>query len=426
MKNLLKKSFAFLLAAVLCLCLAACGNNAPETLENIVLDDSINYDFEDTYDEYLGFWYLEDNGYICVSENDGKYTYELYDANNEVISSGQLQYVEEYRCMYVYCEQEGIAYKCRIEHQLFGSEDDDILCIDYFGVFTRESGYIEVIGNDWRTWGIVRDYGTITRDGEDTVVLVCVHSADANFYYDLEDQVIFGYVGYPLTLEGNAWDAYQGVDFSDRNGDGNSDVAMRFNDGGKELLMVWFWDAESEQFVYQSEESQLGEEEGRGDLVPDDGDAVPVLMIDALPFPKMKTLQSENREDGTYYYADATEDGQIMVVNTVLQSQCADDGQILEDYVGDCALALSEAATYDLLTVEGNDAYTSQMSYPVYIVTYTAGKDADACEWTVFAMETDNYTYLCGICALPDAADDVKSVYQDIFAGLYLSDGEPV
>ena len=236
----LKKNLAFLLAVVLCLSLTACSGNAPETLENIVLDDSIDYNIEDTYDEYLGQWYLEDNGSLWVSENDGTYFYELYDAYNEVISSGQLQYVKEYRCMYVYSAQEGSAHKCWIDHKLFGGEDDDVLYIDSFGTFTKVSGDIEEIGKDWRTWGIVRDYGTITRDGEDTVVLVCVHSSDANFYYDLEDQVLFGYVDYPLTIEGNAWEAFRGIDFADLNGDGNGDVTMKFNDGGTELLMVWF------------------------------------------------------------------------------------------------------------------------------------------------------------------------------------------
>ena len=47
--NLLKKNLALLLAVVICLSLAACGSNAPETLENIVLDDSIDESLEDTY-----------------------------------------------------------------------------------------------------------------------------------------------------------------------------------------------------------------------------------------------------------------------------------------------------------------------------------------------------------------------------------------
>ena len=39
-------------------------------------------------------------------------------------------------------------------------------------------------GSDWRTTGIVRDFGTITRGGKSTKVAVCVHKAEANFYYD--------------------------------------------------------------------------------------------------------------------------------------------------------------------------------------------------------------------------------------------------
>ena len=260
MIDLLKKNLALLLALVLCLCLAACGNNAPETLENIVLDDSIDDNLEDTYDEYLGYWYIEDNdnSYICVFENNRTYFYKLYDANNDLISNGQLQYVKEYRCMYVYSEQEGIAHKCRINRKLFGSEGDNKLYIDSLGTFGKESGYIEEIGKDWRTWGIIRDGGTITRDGEDTFVQVCVHKADATFYYDSEDQILFGYVEYPITFGDNVWDIFRGTDFADLNGDGNSDVTMKFDGGGSELVIVWFWDAESNQFVYQPEESQIG------------------------------------------------------------------------------------------------------------------------------------------------------------------------
>ena len=65
------------------------------------------------------------------------------------------------------------------------------------------------------------------------------------------------------------------------------------------------------------------------------------------------------------------------------------------------------------------------MGYPVYTVTYTAGESGDAREWTVFAMDTDSYTYLYGFGTTLDAVDEeMKSIYQDIFADLYLSDGE--
>lgn len=43
------------------------------------------------------------------------------------------------------------------------------------------------------------------------------------------------------------------------NTDGNSDVTMSFDDGYKELIMVWFWDTQSAHFVYQPEESRIDE-----------------------------------------------------------------------------------------------------------------------------------------------------------------------
>ena len=40
-------------------------------------------------------------------------------------------------------------------------------------------------------------------------------------------------------------------------------------------------------------------------------------------------------------------------------------------------------------------------------------------------MDTDSYTYLYGFGTTLDAVDEeMKSIYQDIFADLYLSDGE--
>ena len=318
-----------------------------------------------------------------------------------------------------------------------------ILCLSLTACGNNETGA------DWRTWGIVRDGGTITRNGEDTDVLVCVNKKRSNFYYNTEGQVIFDFVEYPsaladkVAISGDVWSMFKGIDFADLNGDGNSDVTMKFDDSGSELVVVWFWDTESGQFIFQPDESQIGddgrgdlipeyddegnpipEDDGRGDLIPDEGDTVPILMGGALPFTDMESLQSENREDGTYYYADSTEDGHIIVVNTVLTNDSKDDSQTVEDYLISCALGLRDTDTYTFKTIEENVEYTKQMSYPVYIVSYTAGENENVREWTVFAMDTDCYTYLYGFSATLDAADNIESIYQNIFAGLYLSDGE--
>lgn len=182
---------------------------------------------------------------------------------------------------------------------------------------------------------------------------------------------------------------------------------------------------ESEQVGYQPEESQLGEDdEGKGDVIPDDGNVAAVLMSDTLPFTNMENLQYETHEDGTYYYEDMAEDGLVIVVNTVLPSNFSADTQTLEDYLTGCAMDLGATNNRLLQSVEQNDAYTQQMTFPVYIVTYTAGENEDTREWTVFAMDTDCYTYLYGFGVTLDAAEEMGSVYQDTFAGLYLYDGE--
>ena len=118
----------------------------------------------------------------------------------------------------------------------------------------------ELTGDDWRTTGVVRDSGTITRDGEDTSVLVSVGTGDAAFYYDTEEQTLFDYVTYPEPLQGDPWEMFRSIDFADRNGDGSSDVAMIFDQDGEMLLLVWFWDARSDSFVFQPEESQTSAE----------------------------------------------------------------------------------------------------------------------------------------------------------------------
>ena len=70
----------------------------------------------------------------------------------------------------------------------------------------------------------------------------------------------------------------------------------------------------------------------------------------ALPFTNMQNLRTENNEDGTYRYEDFTQDGQILVVNTVEPTRFVPEVQDLEDYLTACAFALSDTDTYELLS----------------------------------------------------------------------------
>ena len=69
-------------------------------------------------------------------------------------------------------------------------------------------------------------------------MLVCVNDDDAVFCYDDETYAVYDYVDYPMTLQGDPWEEFQSIDFADRNGDGNSDVAMLIELDGQTVLMV--------------------------------------------------------------------------------------------------------------------------------------------------------------------------------------------
>ena len=174
--------------------------------------------------------------------------------------------------------------------------------------------------------------------------------------------------------------------------------------------------------TYPIVELYAADGDGRGDVISQ-GD-IPVLMDGALPFINMQNLLSENHEDGTYHYEDITEDGQLLVVNVAEQSCFVPDVQELDDYLTACALSLSDADTYELLSAEENEEYSKNVSYPVYIVTYTACENEDTRKWSVFVMDTDICTYLYGFCASPDVVADMDETYQNIFSKLYLSDEE--
>ena len=110
--------------------------------------------------------------------------------------------------------------------------------------------------------------------------------------------------------------------------------------------------AEYDQKIMEFYEQQ---DDGRGDLIPEndaaDGGTVPVLMGGGLPFTNMENLESENYADGTYYYADVTEDGMTIIVNTVFAKDADTDMKELENYLVGCALNLGDSDLYEVVSV---------------------------------------------------------------------------
>lgn len=142
------KTYAgLLLALVLCLSLAACGggnsdndddiidgveDTAPDTIENLVIDTSVEFD----YSAYMGTWLGEDDSVLVMEHVDGitnSERFRLNGADQALLASGNIQYVEEYGYVYLYNEHNAIAH-------ISWFYEDDTLYIDSFGTFTKVSG----------------------------------------------------------------------------------------------------------------------------------------------------------------------------------------------------------------------------------------------------------------------------------------------
>jgi hypothetical protein len=106
----------------------------------------------------------------------------------------------------------------------------------------------DIAGSDWRTWGIIDDQGTLVRGGEAIDFCACVHTGDTALYYDTEDQVLLAELVYPAPVE-NAEERYLGMEITDRNGDGSSDILLRFSQGKGTLELLFCWDPETENFL---------------------------------------------------------------------------------------------------------------------------------------------------------------------------------
>ena len=131
-----------------------------------------------------------------------------------------------------------------------------VLVIALLLCLTACGGSSDTAGDDWRTSGIVVADGTITHDGESVDVLVTISDTSAAFYRDTAEHVLFDSVLFPESIP-DAKQAFENISFDDINGDGESDVIVRFkfNDGGGEEL-VWIWDP-AERYIFNGELSTV-------------------------------------------------------------------------------------------------------------------------------------------------------------------------
>lgn len=157
----LRKCLSFALGLALCLSMAACaaggdkGDNSdgdvnetviPDSIQDLVIDDTVPYDYSDLW----GIWTGEDGSilliedYSLIVDGSNRTRYELSDADDNLVTAGDFQYVEEYGCVYAGDQRTGAGHRCWFE----GS---DTLVIDSFGAFAKTanipSGHVSDAGD---------------------------------------------------------------------------------------------------------------------------------------------------------------------------------------------------------------------------------------------------------------------------------------
>ena len=136
-------------------------------------------------------------------------------------------------------------------------------CVDETGEIAETDIFIDMEENnedgaDWRTTGIIIDYGVITRNGKSVDVVVTLDNEGASFYYNSSNKKLFESVSFPVSIT-DSWDAYNAVYFDDVNSDGESDVILHFHHADYTFTqLVWYWD--NNGYVYREELSCLWDE----------------------------------------------------------------------------------------------------------------------------------------------------------------------
>jgi hypothetical protein len=103
-------------------------------------------------------------------------------------------------------------------------------------------------GADWRTWGIIDEYGTIYADGLEFYVCACLYNDRAEIYYDEPDQRLYRTIEYAQTLTDEQLKNAK-IIFSELNGDDNTDITIEVGtENTTELRMSYVYDMQ--EYVY--------------------------------------------------------------------------------------------------------------------------------------------------------------------------------
>ena len=186
------------LALVLCVSLAACSGGKEDTIPAKIDDLVIDYNIQWDYSGFMGTWTGAAGNVLLVEDyGESGIRFELSDADDNLLASGNLQYMEQYGFVYAYNEHDGIAYQCWFD-------ENSVLHIDTFSTFTKVNDekieYSDLPGI-WYQDGDVNGESCIDIDGTGTIWSMYERDADGEW----------AEVDYGTIIAGDEEDRYNAV-----------------------------------------------------------------------------------------------------------------------------------------------------------------------------------------------------------------------
>ena len=135
----------------------------------------------------------------------------------------------------------------------------------------------------------------------------------------------------------------------------------------------------------------------------------------------MERVEDQINDDGSYRIEYVSHDGMLSICQ-VGKSGLEESESLEEAAIKRACWALNKGdTTYDE-TVELNDEYSMNNTYPVYLVSFTTGENEDTWYWKAFTLETDTCGLVYAIGAPADYEEDVLDIADRVFPQLRVTE----
>lgn len=172
----------------------------------------------------------------------------------------------------------------------------------------------------------------------------------------------------------------------------------------------------------ESADSAVTTEESENDAVTEEETSAGIcnmVFMGGASFTGMEPLQTDNYEDGTYYYADKHTDGTLTIINCAMAVP-EEEFASSEDMIVACIERWSPNGTNQDIVVTSAEDYTAQFSNPAYTVTWTESGDGETVNCNAVAVQADGFVYAYMFKESSTVEESMNDLYPDIFSGLTL------